>query len=72
MHATAANIIPQRDHGLICVVEGVSELWALERAHAHRGLPAHARLGDGRPRAVRHHALRIGGQQAYHSGNVEP
>ncbi len=29
---------PQRDHGLICVVEGVSELWALERAHAHRGL----------------------------------
>ncbi len=29
---------PQRDHGVICVVEGVSELWALERAHAHRGL----------------------------------
>ncbi len=29
---------PQRDHGLICVVEGVSDLWALERAHAHRGL----------------------------------
>ncbi|MFC7473471.1 recombination mediator RecR [Dankookia sp. GCM10030260] len=29
---------PQRDQGLICVVEGVSELWALERAHAHRGL----------------------------------
>ena len=29
---------PRRDHGLICVVEGVSELWALERAHAHRGL----------------------------------
>lgn len=29
---------PQRDRGLICVVEGVSELWALERAHAHRGL----------------------------------
>ncbi|NOG72138.1 recombination mediator RecR [Roseicella sp. DB1501] len=28
----------QRDQGLICVVEGVSELWALERAHAHRGL----------------------------------
>lgn len=28
----------RRDHGLICVVEGVSELWALERAHAHRGL----------------------------------
>ena len=29
---------PRRDRGLICVVEGVSELWALERAHAHRGL----------------------------------
>ncbi len=29
---------PQRDPALICVVEGVSELWALERAHAHRGL----------------------------------
>lgn len=29
---------PQRDRGLICVVEGVPELWALERAHAHRGL----------------------------------
>ncbi|MBL6456998.1 recombination protein RecR [Belnapia sp. T6] len=29
---------PQRDRGLICVVEGVAELWALERAHAHRGL----------------------------------
>jgi recombination protein RecR len=28
----------QRDHGLICVVEGVAELWALERAHAHGGL----------------------------------
>jgi recombination protein RecR len=28
----------QRDHGLICVVEGVGELWALERAHAHQGL----------------------------------
>ena len=29
---------PQRDRELICVVEGVAELWALERAHAHRGL----------------------------------
>ncbi|MBV1797366.1 recombination mediator RecR [Siccirubricoccus sp. G192] len=29
---------PNRDHGVICVVEGVAELWALERAHAHRGL----------------------------------
>jgi recombination protein RecR len=28
----------QRDRGLICVVEGVADLWALERAHAHRGL----------------------------------
>lgn len=29
---------PERERGLICVVEGVGELWALERAHAHRGL----------------------------------
>jgi recombination protein RecR len=29
---------PQRDRHLVCVVEGVAELWALERAHAHRGL----------------------------------
>lgn len=28
---------PARDHGLICVVEGVADLWALERAHAHQG-----------------------------------
>ena len=28
----------RRDRSLICVVEGVAELWALERAHAHRGL----------------------------------
>lgn len=28
----------RRDHHLICVVEGVADLWALERAHAHRGL----------------------------------
>ncbi|MCW8085215.1 recombination mediator RecR [Sabulicella glaciei] len=28
---------PERDAGLICVVEGVSDLWALERAHAHQG-----------------------------------
>ena len=27
-----------RDGGLICVVEGVADLWALERAHVHRGL----------------------------------
>ena len=27
-----------RDRGLICVVEGVGDLWALERAHVHRGL----------------------------------
>ncbi len=26
-----------RDHKLVCVVEGVADLWALERAHAHRG-----------------------------------
>lgn len=29
---------PQRDQGLICVVEGVGDLWALERASVHRGL----------------------------------
>ena len=28
---------PQRDAGVVCVVEGVAELWALERAHAHGG-----------------------------------
>lgn len=29
---------PDRDQTLICVVEGVADLWALERAHAHHGL----------------------------------
>lgn len=29
---------PRRDHHLVCVVEGVADLWALERAQAHRGL----------------------------------
>ncbi|TLU73027.1 recombination mediator RecR [Lichenicoccus roseus] len=29
---------PNRDQGLICVVEGVGDLWALERAGVHRGL----------------------------------
>jgi recombination protein RecR len=29
---------PARDQDAICVVEGVAELWALERAHAHHGL----------------------------------
>jgi recombination protein RecR len=29
---------PQRDHSSICVVEGVGDLWALERAAVHRGL----------------------------------
>lgn len=28
----------QRDRTLVCVVEGVGDLWALERAHVHRGL----------------------------------
>jgi recombination protein RecR len=28
---------PHRDRGIICVVEGVGDLWALERAHVHRG-----------------------------------
>ncbi len=29
---------PHRDRGLVCVVEGVGDLWALERASVHRGL----------------------------------
>jgi recombination protein RecR len=29
---------PTRARGLVCVVEGVADLWALERAHAHHGL----------------------------------
>ncbi len=29
---------PGRDRGLVCVVEGVGDLWALERAGVHRGL----------------------------------
>ena len=29
---------PGRDRSLICVVEGVGDLWALERAGVHRGL----------------------------------
>ncbi len=29
---------PARDRSLICVVEGVGDLWALERASVHRGL----------------------------------
>jgi recombination protein RecR len=29
---------PHRDHAVICVVEGVGDLWALERAAVHRGL----------------------------------
>ena len=29
---------PHRDRTLVCVVEGVADLWALERAHAHQGL----------------------------------
>ncbi len=29
---------PARDHGLICVVEEVSDLWALERTRAFRGV----------------------------------
>jgi recombination protein RecR len=27
-----------RDHGVICVVETAGDLWALERAHVHRGV----------------------------------
>ena len=29
---------PRRDHAVICVVEGVGDLWALERAAVHPGL----------------------------------
>lgn len=29
---------PGREQGLVCVVEGVGDLWALERAGVHRGL----------------------------------
>ena len=29
---------PGRDRALVCVVEGVGDLWALERASVHRGL----------------------------------
>ena len=29
---------PQRDRSIVCVVEGVGDLWALERAHVHNGL----------------------------------
>eukprot|EP01037_Dinobryon_pediforme_P012873 gene12873-biopygen7862 len=29
---------PHRDTATICVVESVGDLWALERAHVHRGL----------------------------------
>jgi recombination protein RecR len=28
----------RRDHSIICVVEGVADLWALERARVHHGL----------------------------------
>jgi recombination protein RecR len=29
---------PTRERGMVCVVEGVADLWALERAGAYRGL----------------------------------
>jgi recombination protein RecR len=29
---------PDRDRSIVCVVEGVGDLWALERAHVHLGL----------------------------------
>ncbi len=31
---------PARDRGLVCVVEGVGDLWALERAGVHHGVYA--------------------------------
>lgn len=33
----AICVDPRRDHSVICVVEGVGDLWALERANAFRG-----------------------------------
>lgn len=33
----AICVDPRRDRSVICVVEGVGDLWALERAHAFRG-----------------------------------
>jgi recombination protein RecR len=33
----AICVDPDRDAGLVCVVEGVGDLWAIERAGAHRG-----------------------------------
>ena len=29
---------PERERGMVCVVEGVADLWALDRAGAYRGL----------------------------------
>ena len=29
---------PKRDHGIVCVVETVADLWALERSGVHQGL----------------------------------
>ena len=29
---------PHREQGLVCVVEQVGDVWALERAHVHRGV----------------------------------
>lgn len=34
----AICIDDKRDQGLVCVVEDVSDLWALERSHAHKGV----------------------------------
>ena len=34
----AICVDPNRDRSVICVVEGVGDLWALERAAVHRGL----------------------------------
>ncbi|MCC7283424.1 MAG: recombination protein RecR [Acetobacteraceae bacterium] len=33
----AICVDPRRDQGLVCVVESVADLWALERAGAHHG-----------------------------------
>lgn len=34
----AICVDPSRDEGLVCVVENVGDLWALERAGVHRGV----------------------------------
>ncbi len=51
---------PQRDRALICVVEGVGDLWALERAAVHRRPVPRARR-----HAVRAVRRRSGGPECH-------